>query len=170
MVTLPKRMLPMTLNDMKRLIYSALHSKRPTPSAATATWSPSAKVAAATAVLDAEPTTRTRSTAPVQPSAEPLRFVDAPAQDVIGDIARDAAVPLPKLPPARPMPKGLGAPQGPSLEERRKAKQLRPGQYDPDANPFGRREKELQERRSYLKNFWYAAGEPQEPAEYWFSL
>jgi hypothetical protein len=165
MVTLPKRMLPMGLNDMRRLLYSVLHSKGPTLSAATASLSPASKVVAATAVLEAEPTTTTSSTtAVVHPSAQPLRFVDAPVQDIIGDIATDAAVPLPKLPPARPLPKGSG-PQAPGLQERRKAKQLRPGQLDPDASPFGRREKELRERRSYLKNFWYAAGELHEGSE-----
>ena len=34
---------------------------------------------------------------------------------------------------------------------------LKPGEFDVDASPHAKREHELLGRRSYLKNFWYAA-------------
>jgi len=38
--------------------------------------------------------------------------------------------------------------------------QTRPGQQQEDDHPpASRRDRELLERKSYLKNFWYAAGE-----------
>jgi hypothetical protein len=46
-----------------------------------------------------------------------------------------------------------------TLEEQRSRKGLRPGQLDPDVgSEIAHRMAELQGRRSYLRNFWYAAG------------
>lgn len=44
-----------------------------------------------------------------------------------------------------------------SLEQQRMQKGLKPGQWDPNTSLLAHRMKELQGRRSYLKNFWYAA-------------
>ncbi len=46
----------------------------------------------------------------------------------------------------------------PRLAEQRLKRGLRPGQLDPDAVVVAHRVRELAGRRSYLRNFWYAAG------------
>lgn len=46
-----------------------------------------------------------------------------------------------------------------TLQEKRASKGLRPGAWDVSQNVVAARMKELTGRRSYLKNFWYAAGE-----------
>jgi len=45
-----------------------------------------------------------------------------------------------------------------TLAEQRLKKGLRPGQLDTDIGVIGHRMRELAGRRSYLRNFWYAAG------------
>ena len=50
------------------------------------------------------------------------------------------------------------------LEQQRSRKGLRPGQLDPDVGgELAHRMAELQGRRSYLRNFWYAAGARSHP-------
>ena len=51
-----------------------------------------------------------------------------------------------------------------SLAERRERVGLRPGQLDPRTAEIGHRMQELAGRRMYLRNFWYAAGEQQQPS------
>ncbi len=73
-----------------------------------------------------------------------------------------------RLPPApqqerpaapRVEPEAEPSSTGGSLAEQRLKKGLRPGQLDTDINLIGHRMRELAGRRSYLRNFWYAAGE-----------
>ena len=42
--------------------------------------------------------------------------------------------------------------------DQRSKRGLKPGQLDPETAEFAHRARELSGRRSYLKNFWYAAG------------
>ncbi|KAL0037931.1 hypothetical protein WJX79_006055 [Trebouxia sp. C0005] len=44
-----------------------------------------------------------------------------------------------------------------ALEQQRRQKGLKPGEWDPNTSLLAHRMKELQGRRAYLKNFWYAA-------------
>ncbi len=57
-------------------------------------------------------------------------------------------------------------PMGPSaFVEERTRRGLKPGQLDPETADFAHRLRELTGRRSYLRNFWYAAGtRPGRPA------
>ena len=49
--------------------------------------------------------------------------------------------------------------------DQRTKRGLKPGQLDPETAEFAHRARELAGRRSYLKNFWYAAGaRPLRPA------
>jgi hypothetical protein len=71
-------------------------------------------------------------------------------------------MPAPQLePPAAPKadPDAEPSSTGGSLAEQRLKKGLRPGQLDTDIGAIGHRMRELAGRRSYLRNFWYAAGE-----------
>ncbi len=55
---------------------------------------------------------------------------------------------------------GARPPSGPkALVDQRLKRGLKPGQLDPETAEFAHRARELAGRRSYLKNFWYAAGE-----------
>jgi hypothetical protein len=157
MVTLPKRMLPVRLTDVKRAVYAMVMGKQlrgalADPStAAPAAATPSRPVAAAARLADA----------PVAP----LQFVDAPVADAVGDITARARQPLPKAPQLpedrvlRPAPPAPGTrPASDALRARRADKALRPGQLDPDSL-FSRRAQEAADRKAYLRNFWYAAGE-----------
>lgn len=58
-------------------------------------------------------------------------------------------------------------PLGPSaFVEERTRRGLKPGQLDPETADFAHRLRELTGRRSYLRNFWYAAGaRPRRPAQ-----
>ena len=54
---------------------------------------------------------------------------------------------------------GARPPAGPkALVDQRTKRGLKPGQLDPETAEFAHRARELAGRRSYLKNFWYAAG------------
>ena len=46
------------------------------------------------------------------------------------------------------------------LADARRQKGLSPGQLDVDSSVFARRKTDLAQRKSFLRNFWYAAGEP----------
>jgi hypothetical protein len=159
-VTPVKRMLPARLSIFKRAIYALATGWRPT--AATAA---SAAAAAAAPVVDA---------AAAAASAAPLAFLDAPAADVIADIEARSRAPLglPTLPqPTAPKTdkqqqgQGAPAPKAPAakrqgLADKRAKKGLAPGQWDPSTlGAVDRRRKELLERKSYLRNFWYCVGE-----------
>ena len=90
------------------------------------------------------------------PAAEPFAVPTIP----------DPAEVLPPFPDPRENPnqepEGPVAPPcepiGSPLQKRRAEAGLRPGQLDLSAAEILNREKELSERRSYLQNFWYAAG------------
>ena len=58
-------------------------------------------------------------------------------------------------------------PSGPTaFVEERTRRGLKPGQLDPETADFAHRLRELTGRRSYLRNFWYAAGaRPGHPAQ-----
>lgn len=77
------------------------------------------------------------------------------------------APPKPKR-PVRPLPPILDPSQEPegevgqpgdSLAKKRATQGLRPGQMDAVTQALMNRQKELSNRRAYLRNFWYAAGE-----------
>lgn len=163
MVTLSKRMLPARLGVFKRAIYALATGFKPTTSLAAA---PASSAATATTVAKDVAAS----------AATPLAFVDTPVADVVADIAARSRAPLglPVLPsppqtdkqgqqeqrgPSHPtVPKGQNpaakARQG--LVERRSRKGLAPGQWDPAAlGAMDKRSKELLERKSYLRNFWY---------------
>jgi hypothetical protein len=159
MTSLSKRMLPIRLGLIKRTLYQL-----------TTGSSPSTALSAATAPSAAAP-------AAVAPSAQPLQFTDTAVADVIADIEAQAAagprtpLGLPTLPQPgttkqdkqqqqRQAPRGSSS-SGKGLQEKRADKGLLPGQWDPAAQDalLDRRSKELLQRKSYLRNFWYAAGE-----------
>jgi hypothetical protein len=150
MTTLSQRMLPIRLGVLKRALYVL----------ATGKYSMAPAVAEVGAVVAAD---HTSTAASAITTAAPMKFTDTAVEDVIADIEAQAAAPtrLPKLPspPAeRPSPNR----RSPStLQDRRQQQGLRPGQWDPTAlNPLqDKRTQELMERKSYLHNFWYAAGE-----------
>lgn len=157
MVTLSKRMLPARLGVFKRAIYALATGMQPSAATATAVAAPTATAIDAIA-------------------AAPMAFVDTPVADVVADIeaASKAPLGLPVLPsppqtdkkqqqqgrPTEPN-KGPAAKSRQGLAERRSKKGLAPGQWDP-ASALGavdKRGKELLERKSYLRNFWYCVGE-----------
>ncbi|WIA21123.1 hypothetical protein OEZ85_005438 [Tetradesmus obliquus] len=158
--SLSKRMLPIRLGLVKRTLYQLTTGSTPT-----------------TALSAAAP-------AAVKPSAQPLKFADSAVADVIADIEAQAAagprtpLGLPTLPQPgttkqdkqqqgegkdlqdkRQTPRGSGSSSGKGLQERRSGRGLLPGQWDPAAQEalVDRRSRELLQRKSYLRNFWYAA-------------
>lgn len=157
MVTLSKRMLPARLGVFKRAIYALATGFKPT-----------AAIAAAPASTAATATTVAKDVA--ASAATPMAFVDTPVADVVADIEASSRAPLglPVLPsPPQTDKQGQQEQRGPSrrakarkgLAERRSKKGLAPGQWDPAAlGAVDKRSKELLERKSYLKNFWYAVG------------
>ena len=50
------------------------------------------------------------------------------------------------------------------FDHRRDGRTLAPGELDSGSSQWAHRQKELLSRRLYMKNFWYAAGEPTSPA------
>jgi hypothetical protein len=155
MVTPVKRMLPARLSIFKRTIYALATGWRPTAASAAATAAPVADAAAAA-------------------SAAPLAFVNTPTADVIADIEARSRAPLglPTLPqPTAPktdkqqQEQGAPRPKAPAakrqgLADKRAKQGLAPGQWDPASlGAVDRRGKELLERKSYLRNFWYCVGE-----------
>jgi hypothetical protein len=160
MTSLSKRMLPIRLGLLKRTLYQL-----------TTGSSPSTALSAAAA---AAPAPTTAAPAAVKPSAQPLQFTDTAVADVIADIEAQAAagprlptLPLPgttkqdKQQQQGQPPRGSSSSSGKGLQERRAGKGLLPGQWDPALQEtlVDRRERELLQRKSYLRNFWYAAGE-----------
>lgn len=160
MVTPVKRMLPARLGVFKRAIYALATGWR--PSAATAT---------------AASTTAAPTAAPAD-AAAPLAFVDTQVPDVVADIEARSRAPLglPALPPLPqadrqqhkqagdvfPTPKAQRKSNNTKgLSQQRAKKGLAPGQWDPAAleQLQDKRSKELLERKSYLRNFWYCVGE-----------
>lgn len=166
--SLSKRMLPIRLGLIKRTLYQLTTGSTPT----------TALSAAATAAAPAS----------VKPSAQPLQFTDSAVADVIADIEAQAAagprtpLGLPTLPQPgttkqdkqqqgegkdlqdkRQTPRGSSSSSGKGLQERRSGRGLLPGQWDPAAQEalVDRRSRELLQHKSYLRNFWYAAGEQQ---------
>jgi hypothetical protein len=163
-------MLPIRLGLIKRTLYQLTTGISPSTALSAAATAPPASAA---------------PTAAVTPSAQPLQFTDTAVADVIADIeAQAAAGPrLPTLPnPTKqdqqqqqdedtnssgPKDNQTAKPRAPrgsagkGLQERRAGKGLLPGQWDPAAQEVltDRRSRELLQRKSYLRNFWYAAGE-----------
>ncbi len=90
--------------------------------------------------------------------------------DAIPEIIADPEAPM-AFPPGDPLQQDVKAFVGeeapaPDMQQQplgraREDKGLKPGQLDPNsmARKVEQRSKELRERRMYLKNFWYAAGE-----------
>ncbi|KAI8463019.1 MAG: hypothetical protein J3K34DRAFT_159529 [Monoraphidium minutum] len=146
MVTLTKRLVPLKLSALKTALYSLSGGG---PRAAAAAASASAAPPAALAFRDGGSATleRVREELEAEAAAGP----------------RIPAGPEPPKPEGeRPAARKAPAPRGAAgaLAERRRAAGLKPGQLDPAvvARPgLSRRERELVDRKSYLKNFWYAA-------------
>lgn len=161
MVTPVKRMLPARLGIFKGAAKRAIY-------ALATGWRPSAATAASTVADTA-----------AAASAAPMAFVETPVRDVVADIEARSRAPLglptlPQIPqpdkqqqdkgsaPAAPkelQPKAQR--KGKGLTEQRAKKGLAPGQWDPSALGVmqDKRSIELLERKSYLRNFWYCAGE-----------
>ncbi|KAF8056873.1 ddmC [Scenedesmus sp. PABB004] len=152
MMTLSKRMLPLRLGLLKKTLFVLATGAAPAP--ALAAPAAAASAAAAPAVAEAAP-----------PGA--LAFTDARVADAVADIEASARAPLglPTLPPPARPPPALDEPPRPSpppaprktLAERRAG--LRPGEWEPASRGavLDRRGQELVDRKSYLRNFWYAA-------------
>jgi hypothetical protein len=160
-------MLPARLGVFKRAIYFLATGFRPTAATAASTAATAATAASKPAAIAAT-------------AATPLAFVDTPTADIISDIETRSKAPLglPTLPqPTRREQQQQEQQQGltPSdqqqqrkakkqgsrgLADRRAGKGLAPGQWDPSAlGAMDKRSRELLERKSYLRNFWYCAGE-----------
>ncbi|KAK9824593.1 hypothetical protein WJX72_011558 [[Myrmecia] bisecta] len=151
LVTLPKKMLPMRLALFKHVLLRGSGTLKP---------------AAATATLE-RPATLPRTFPPLLPGNT--------AGGSRGRVESSIVAAPPSLAPSKPRtlpkaPKPSPAPQPPppqedsqvtdvtqSLQKERQKKGLKPGQWDPDSSMLAHRMKELTGRRSYLKNFWYAA-------------
>lgn len=161
MMTISKRMLPIRLGLVKRTLFHLITGSSISGPAALAAQATSAAAPA-------------RAAAAATPAAQALQFTDTAVTDVIADIeAQAAAAPkvplgLPQLPPPKTATKEGRNPKTPSptsargstLADRRAGRGLKPGQWDPAAQGalLDTRSQELLERKSYLRNFWYAAG------------
>lgn len=188
MVTPVKRMLPARLGVFKRAIYALATGYRPTAATATFTASTSssssstapassstAAVADAVAANAATPSAfvdvtvadvvadiETRSRAPLglPPLPAPKRLPGSGSQQQQEKQQQQGFDKNQKA--SAPGSSNNARQQG--LAERRAKKGLRPGQLDPAATAAAgvavdRRSKELLERKSYLRNFWYCVGE-----------
>lgn len=119
MVTLPRKMLPIRLQIMKRLLLT-IPGLAPSPAPVSAFVD--APIAPPSIAPPSPPPTLPRSSIPAAP----------PKEDKAGTLEDDLAT-------------------------RRRRRGLRPGQLDTSPSVINRRTKELADRRSYLRNFWYAA-------------
>ncbi|GLI62695.1 hypothetical protein VaNZ11_005371 [Volvox africanus] len=158
--TLPKRLLPLKLSSVKRAIHSLLHGRA--PQAATQGAAPMAfRGDAGMPVL---PGPRPRGVGGVVAVLERPR--PGPGEQVLEDGEDEGVKPdmePPRQPPASGSQTAVKTPTDSLLSEARRAAGLLPGQLDPNSIPGGmldksaRRSKELEDRRAYLQNFWYAA-------------
>lgn len=162
MMTLSKRMLPISLGFIKRSLHnlSGSSSTKSSPTISPAATPLPATTVGSSSILAAA-TTAVDNPSTAVDDAQPLAFVNV--QDVIADIeaqtAAGGSVPLglPNLPSVLPKPRAFAGDK--TLEEKHARKALKPGQWDPvKRSHMGKREQELMERKSYLRNFWYAAG------------
>jgi phenylpropionate dioxygenase-like ring-hydroxylating dioxygenase large terminal subunit len=153
-------MLPGHLESLKQLVLNAFNALPPTLQA----------IAAAP--------TDTQTSLGDEPFAEPSAFTSGPSlapthsgpstdTEVRSSIV--AAPPgsrLPRSEPVRPKIKPfVDSDEPPTLAERRQKAGLRPGEWDAQSSMLAHRQKELAGRRSYLKNFWYAAAISEKVAE-----
>ncbi|KAK9796241.1 hypothetical protein WJX73_000092 [Symbiochloris irregularis] len=139
LVTVPKRMLPARMLLFKQMLRWA--SDLPEAVTATVTASP----------RPVHPNIRSSGTlAPPRPRIQPPTH---PKQD---------QEEKPRDPPTRSMPEEEDplAPAEPltGLVDQRSKKGLAPGQWDVSSSQYGRRKTDLEQRKMFLKNFWYAAG------------
>ncbi|KAK9837299.1 hypothetical protein WJX81_004912 [Elliptochloris bilobata] len=142
MVTLPKKMLPLRLALFKQLLL--LGSKGLQPAAAVAAPEAPPHVGSVGNVL-----------------SFPRSRVEPRSATVVAPPKPEAPAEAPEAAPPAPQPERIGArpPAGPSaLVDQRVKRGLKPGQLDPETADFAHRMRELTGRRSYLLNFWYAAG------------
>lgn len=130
MVTLPRKMLPIRLQIMKRLLLAGNPSIT-TP--ATAIASP--------------PTVSAFVDAPAPPSIAPPAYPPTLPQ---GGATTTTAPPKEQEEEEATLEDDLAT--------RRRKRGLRPGQLDVSTTVINRRKKELADRRAYVRNFWYAAG------------
>ncbi|KAI8469290.1 MAG: hypothetical protein J3K34DRAFT_513670 [Monoraphidium minutum] len=170
--TLPKRLFPQRLNALKARLYAAARAFAPA-------------LAATRFPLTAAPPAAATAATPLTPSAASLSLDGGAGPLAAGGAGaalaeRPAAAPRPKEgqqqqkaeeeeggaddgPPPAPLGRSLervleGIAALPRTKERETAPAPAPAPGDEDsAPPLGRRDAELLERRSYLKNFWYAA-------------
>ncbi|GIL48718.1 hypothetical protein Vafri_5168 [Volvox africanus] len=163
--TLPKRLMPLKLSSVKRAIHSLLHGRAPQ----------AAHQGAAPMAF------RGDGGVPALPGPLPRGFgggvavlerpQPAPGELVLEDSEDEGVKPdaeLPRQPPTSGRQTAVKPPTDGLLSEARRAAGLLPGQLDPASPllrgrtkaPLGksaRRSKELEDRRAYLQNFWYAA-------------
>jgi phenylpropionate dioxygenase-like ring-hydroxylating dioxygenase large terminal subunit len=149
LVTLPKKMLPVRLNIIKRLLLAGKGGLRPL--AATASLAAPAlsfpRSASQQAICNVKDSVTAKNVITAKDAV--TAFTDAPpAESPVPGVVDPWALPQPKLP--QPKPKE-------TLQDKRAKLGLRPGQLD-NSHELIHRQKELAGRRSYLQNFWYAVG------------
>lgn len=147
MATLTKRMLPLKLSALKRALYAVTGSRHRAAiaTAAAATMAPPAPSA------PASPATLAKLPAVAQgvaaSAAAPLAFRDGTTiteERIRQELEAAVRAPLPRIPQLpSPAPKMARR----SLEERRKAAGLKPGQLDPSVLAPSRRDQELIDRK-----------------------
>jgi hypothetical protein len=157
-LTPARRMLPVRLGVFKRAIYAL---------ATGASSRTTATVAAPSTASAAANSRASTTTATAASAGTALAFVDTPVADAVADIeARSRAPlglpPLPDAPQKKKQTQRAGGSSG--LAERRRLQGLKGGAWDPTAEAAvlsgqDKRARELLQRKSYLRNFWYCAGE-----------
>lgn len=129
-VTLPKRMLPVSLASLKRLVYYLLVKG----------GAPTLGLASASATI-AQSQTVVKNSAVVLDRRPSLPETKSGSPEI--ERARERLL-------KRKPPTSLAEPST-------RTPGLKPGEYDPDRSTHSKRQSELLARKSYLRNFWYAA-------------
>ncbi|KAL6764465.1 hypothetical protein V8C86DRAFT_2476288 [Haematococcus lacustris] len=175
-MTLPKRMLPLSLNTLKRSLYFLLNGRALTAEAVGAASPAQAAQTVnkfSTGDFEREVARRGPPTGAAGNDAPPSS-ADLPRKASTGVLDRPHTPQ--QLPPAQDvsvMPAPPARPAAPSIPAKPRTRRNKlsgsglqpvrapqPGQEQahPAAAPVeGKRERELRERKAYLKNFWYAA-------------
>ncbi|KAL0046822.1 hypothetical protein WJX82_010864 [Trebouxia sp. C0006] len=169
-MTIPKKMLPLRLALFKQML---LWNKTLTPASASSTasaftgspaaspkpWGPSfsipSRAGSSTATADVELPMSTPA-APATPTGEASDIaIKVQSNIVLAPQRVDSPVTKPNKPDGGvPLAQPVDVK---ALEQQRRQKGLKPGEWDPNTSLLAHRMKELQGRRAYLKNFWYAA-------------
>ncbi|KAJ9516641.1 hypothetical protein QJQ45_015191 [Haematococcus lacustris] len=139
-MTLPKRMLPLSLNTLKRSLYFLLNGRALTAEAVGA-----ALPAQAAQTVNKFSTGTGTAAAGIEALTQDVSVMPAPP-------ARPAAPSIPAKPRTR-----RNKLSGSGLQPVRAPQPGQEQAHPAAASVEGKRERELRERKAYLKNFWYAA-------------